>query len=600
MLRPRLATFSALALTLTWLGCSATGDPNAPTGTGGGTGASGGAGGDCPRCDGDIYVACSGEPVDCAPKACSPDLGCTACIPGTTSCEGNTVVECNPDGQTTKPVNTCDPQNGQICWNGACSPACTVAEGSPSNVGCEFWVVDLDNEYSQFNDAAGKPFGVVLSNVGETPAQVIIERNDAPLGSPPQTAIVDQRTIDPGQLAEITLPQREVDGSVMLKDDGPGTFLSSNAYRVRTNAPLVAYQFNTLQSSFSNDASLLLPKNGLGTQYRVLGWPTANPISIGPTIPGIPDHSFVTIVGVEPDTTVTVTLGGPIVGGGGIPASDKGAKITQTLGPFDVLNLESDKIPGDMTNTAIAANKPVVVFSGGERGIAPIGVQPPKPPSYDDGCCTDHLEEQMFPLTALGKKFVASRSPIRSTGGYIESDIIRFLAVAPNTQVFTTLPAPNDTFTLGDGEMREIAVTTDFVASSTSPVMIGQYLVSQGWTEAPVAGGDPSFTIFPPIEQFRDRYQFHVPKSWSRNYVVVSYPMGASFTIDGNTPTCVNASAGMVDSMSYDVARCDLSEGVHRLEASAPVGIIVYGYGNVGSYAFAGGADVKPIYEPPK
>lgn len=601
-----LAPLALLALlALAWPACSATPDgrPISSSSEGGGTpGGAGPGGGTCPRCEGNLHVPCAGEPVACEPKTCSPDLGCVSCLPGTKACDGSTVLLCAEDGQAQSPAQTCDAAAGQVCLDGACVDACAIAEGSPSNVGCEFWVVDLDNEYSQFNNAAGNPFGVVLSNVGETTAQVVIERNDALPGAPPVIAVVEQRTIEPGTLAEVALPVREVDGSVMGKDEGPGTFLSSNAYRVRSSAPLVAYQFNTLQSSFSNDASLLLPTNGLGAQYRVLGWPTANPIAFGPVIPGIPDHSFVTIVGVEPGTEVTVTLGGPIVGGGGVPASGAGAVITQTLGPFDILNLESDKIPGDLTNTRVVASRPVAVFSGGERGSAPIKVEPPKPPSWDDnGCCTDHLEEQMFPLSALGTRFVASRSPIRSTGGYVESDIIRFLAVEPQTVVTTSLPPPDGSFTLGDGEMREIAVTADFVATSTAPLLIGQVLVSQGWTENPIAGGDPSLTIFPPIEQFRDRYQFLVPTSWAKNYVVVSHPVGAAFTIDGVEPAgCVAATAGIIDATQYDVARCGLTEGVHRVEASAPVGIIVYGYGNVGSYAFVGGADVKTIYEPPK
>jgi hypothetical protein len=42
-----------------------------------------------------------------------------------------------------------------------------------------------------------------------------------------------------------------------------------------------------------------------------------------------------------------------------------------------------------------------------------------------------------------------------------------------------------------------------------------------------------------------------------------------------------------------------VAQGVHRLTGDKPFGIIAYGYGNAGSYAFAGGADVKPVYEPP-
>ncbi|MBE7452302.1 MAG: hypothetical protein HS111_26490 [Kofleriaceae bacterium] len=40
---------------------------------------------------------------------------------------------------------------------------------------------------------------------------------------------------------------------------------------------------------------------------------------------------------------------------------------------------------------------------------------------------------------------------------------------------------------------------------------------------------------------------------------------------------------------------CRISEGKHTVEGSEPFGLSVYGYYNVGSYAFAGGADVKII-----
>ena len=61
---------------------------------------------------------------------------------------------------------------------------------------------------------------------------------------------------------------------------------------------------------------------------------------------------------------------------------NKGDKITVTLGPFDVLNLESTGIPGDLSGTAVQSDRPVAVFTGGERGIAPYDVQPPAPQGY--------------------------------------------------------------------------------------------------------------------------------------------------------------------------------------------------------------------------
>jgi hypothetical protein len=528
--------------------------------------------------------------------------GAQGCREGGRTCVGNDVHECEADGGVGSFVKSCD-DTSDFCLAGECSSGCDAAETQASNVGCEFWAVDLDNEYSSTNDAAGAPWGVVVSNFGKVPADVVVEINDAPLGAPPAVSQVTKVTLPPGQLQELTLPTREVDGSTHASN-GPGTMVSSNAFRIRSSSPIVVYQFNTLRHTFSNDASLLVPKNGLGNVHRVLGWPTANPITISipgaPPIAGLPDHSYVTVIGTEPNTHVKVILGGPIVGGGGIPASGRGEVVEHTLGPFDVLNLESTGIPGDMTGTVVESSAPVAVFTGGERGIAPMADGPPAPPGFtkEGFCCTDHLEEQVLPVTSYGRDFVVTRSPIRSKGGYVEPDILRFMGVAAPTTVKTSLPPPNDSFTLQPGEVRDTWTTTDFVVEATEPVAIGQILVSQGFTER--GNGDPSLTIFPPVDQYRRDYLFNVPSSWSQNYVVIAAPPSAKVTIDDQEPTgCVVASAGTLAGKDYEARRCLVTQGAHRMAGDMPFGIVAYGYGSRGSYAFVGGANVRKIYEPP-
>lgn len=525
--------------------------------------------------------------------------GCT----GGKMCVGNEVHECAVDGGVGTFVKSCD-DSGNFCVAGECASGCDAAENQPTNVGCEFWAVDLDNEYSQANDAASAPWGVVISNFGTTQAVVNIERNDAAPGAPLQAASVQSFVLQPGELKEVQLPTREVDGSTSA-DNGTGTALTSNAYRIKTSAPVVVYQFNTLKNSFSNDASLLLPRNALGNVYRVLGWPTANAITVPglPAIPGIPDHSFVTILGTQAGTNVRVQLGGAIVAGATVPAKKKGDIVEAVLGPFDVLNLESDGLPGDMTGTVVESSAPVAVFTGGERGIAPGNTDGlPAPPGYtrDQLCCTDHLEEQLLPVTSYGKKFVMTRSPIRSTGGYAEPDIIRFMGVAAPTTVKTNLPAPFDLFTLQPGEVKDAWTQTDFVAEATEPVAIAQILVSAGFTNSPKYGGDPSLTIPPPIDQYRRDYLFNVPSSWDANFVVIATPEGAKVTIDGQEPAgCVVEKAGQLDGKSWEARRCQVSQGPHKMAGDQAFGIVAYGYGNVGSYAFVGGANVRKIYEPP-
>src|SRR6185369_15898149 len=283
-------------------------------------------------------------------------------------------------------------------------------------------------------------------------ANVTIEINDAAVGEALKLSTVQQVSVDPGALLALILPTRELDCGVKPNDyASPGTCLSSNAYRITSSAPIVVYQFNVFENAYSNDASLLLPSNALGKIYRIIGWPAGHPVAI----PGFPiiDRSYVTIVGVKPNTQVTVRPSWRIKGNPPIAATGPGGEITATIGPFDVLNLETDdatfqddpKTAADLSGTLVQATAPVAVFSGVETTSAPGGVLTvPTPPGWTDmdTCCLDHLEEQIFPIESVGMHYVVARSPVRSTGGFREPDIIRFVGVAEDATVTTNLPPP--------------------------------------------------------------------------------------------------------------------------------------------------------------
>lgn len=530
------------------------------------------------------------------------DDACPDCVcsPGVQYCDGNDIRDCNDDGTAGEVIDTCSEE--MPCHNGYCANACDIAADNRSNIGCEYWGVDLDNEYSQFNDAAAEQYAVVLANTSDFVVNVTVEQNEAAPGQPVQLTTVRTTTINPNSLVQIDLPRREVDGSLAGMDEGPGTMLSSRAYRIRTDRPVVAYQFNPIIQSFSNGASLLIPTSGLDESYFVLGWPTANPIATIP-IPGIPDHSFVTIVGVtENPVQVEVRLGGAIVGGGGIPAAGAGGVIEATLGQFDVLNLESDGIPGDLTGTEVIANGPVAVFSGGERGIVPYDVMPPEPAGWDgEICCTEHFEQQVFPRTSLGRAFVTTRSPVRSRSTTNpEADVWRVLATENGTTVTTSLTGQFSSFSLDAGEHYEFWSQTDFVLTATQPVMVAQYLVSQQYVEDPDVGGDPEFILYPPAEQFREEYIFLAPPTFEKDWCVIAAPATAQVTLDGEvlgelSTRCQQYPAGTLDGVEYIALRCELTDGVHYVTASEPVGVNVYGYYNVGSYGYAAGAELERI-----
>jgi len=563
-------------------------------------------------CRGDsteLVETCSDEQV------CALGLGCRDCQPGRPFCSGQEIRVCSADGMSSELQMECPAS--QACRGAACVDACALAAEERSNVGCDYMLVDLDNEFANAigggASAASEQFAAVLANPSDVFVQAMVFQSVGLPNSPAET-LVGTYMVPPNDLVRIDLPAREVDGSTPPEVEGPGTYLSNHAYRIRTNFPVVAYQFNPIIQSFSNDASLLLPVPALGSHYRVLGWGTANPIEPFGDLPGIPDHSYVTIVGTQPGTTVRVTLGGPIVGGGSqggattIPATPAGGVVEAVIGPYDVLNLESDMIPGDMSGTVVESSQPVAVFSGGERGIAPLdtdGVSAHPSGAPDDWCCTEHLEEQVFPTEAWGKDFVITRSPVRSSHAtWREPDIYRILADKAGTTVTTSLPPPNDSFTLNENQWIEFSTDRPFIMNATQPVSIQQMLVSQGWVVnwRDGHGGDPSMILFPPYEQYRESYIFLAPDTFTANYVVLAAPGGADITLDDIDidadefmRICEYEEAGVIDGIPYTQVTCPIEGGTHRVESTLPVGIMVYGYHSVGSYGYAGGSNLTRI-----
>ena len=160
---------------------------------------------------------------------------------------------------------------------------CSEASQKRSNVGCEYFAVDLDN--AVINDtlnAAAQQFAVVISNPQtDVATDVVIEQDDSAPGAKNAPKSIATASIPPFSLRVFRLGPREVDGSPPGEfNTGTHTALTRHAYRIHSTFPVVAYQFNPLENVnvFSNDASLLKPTealtpigNELEPAYVVLG-----------------------------------------------------------------------------------------------------------------------------------------------------------------------------------------------------------------------------------------------------------------------------------------------------------------------------------------
>ena len=183
---------------------------------------------------------------DCAAEGlvCVPNRWCVLCNPGETRCtENNISVEvCAPDGMSWQPMRDCNVSAGEACRGGRCVVLCNDDSVINTNIGCEYYGVDLDNIVETGGrSAASQQFAIVVSNPDPVlTSRVEIFRNNAPPGMPPQTERVAMAVIPPRDLEVFELPAREVDCSTVAGlNDGTGTCLSSRAYQVRSTFPVI-------------------------------------------------------------------------------------------------------------------------------------------------------------------------------------------------------------------------------------------------------------------------------------------------------------------------------------------------------------------------
>ncbi len=588
---------------------------------------------------------CPSRGLVCAPGI----LACTTCVPQTTRCSGATVERCSDDGSTYAVEQTCATDDGYSCRDGVCVNLCALAAQDLSNVGCEYWGVDLDNaDIDDTLNAAAQQYAIVVSNPEpDVAATVTVEQDDSSPGQTNAPYVIANATIPSMSLTVFKLGPREVDGSPAgTYNTGSNTAVTRHAYRVKSNVPVVAYQFNPLDNVnvFSNDASLLKPVEALGTAsstpttaYVVLGWPQTIAVTDDPNTnfssnPPTNLRAFLAIVGTRDATHVRVHTKTRVVPGGPIAETEPGGTIDYTLGPFDVLNLETGDFNADFTGSLVDSDQPVVVFSGGEASDAPSFSK-----LSQRQCCADHLEQQLDPIRTAGERFVATISPNRTKAilaagatTLSEFDAPEFFRVAASTSrgavIHTTLAAPYDTLTLSDlGDFANITATADFYLESTDPVSLASVSPSQAASGVPTGlpGGDPSLLVIPPIEQFRSTYVFLTPDKYVFDFIRIVAPAGAEVLLDGNsvdkltscTKDVVVSPNPTVTPASFSVYRCQLSfpvisesttgnitvspgvqnDGVHQVVASQKVSVLVDGFDRNVSYAYAAGTELVEI-----
>jgi hypothetical protein len=373
-------------------------------------------------------------------------------------------------------------------------------------------------------------------------------------------------------------------------------------FRVVSDVPVLVYQWNPYGDTPPGDASLVLPRHTLDNDYIVASWHIE-------ALSGDPDfeaRSQVTIIATEDNTSLTFTPTVRSWAGPEVPAVNGGATSPViTLNAFDVLQIAAEVEHTDLTGTQITADKPIAVYGGHDC---------PNIPEYGEGYC-DHLEEQLFPLSAWGEDAVLARYAPR-VQNTMEEDQPLWRVIAGTDDMTVNFDPPvsgvgGSYYFANSGEMLQFFSPEDHYAwahlGSTpgNPAPFLAYQLMTGSRYVNGTTGDPAMLLAPPAGQYLERYVFNTEDDWGYAYdhVIIVRQSGTPVTVE-----CLGPLPGgdftPVGSTSWEVGRFYLDEdgyvgactdGVQRLTAGGSVGLSVVGANTNTSYAYMGGVGVYHI-----
>ncbi|MCA6488323.1 MAG: IgGFc-binding protein, partial [Chitinophagaceae bacterium] len=384
------------------------------------------------------------------------------------------------------------------------------------------------------------------------------------------------------------------------------------AIKITATDPVVVYAH--IIKSARSGATLLLPVQGLGNEYIAPSFASTStsPSTANGTLGGV---AQINVVATEPNTQVTI-----VPTANGRTSEPAGQPIVVNLpNAGDCYQFQSEN-RGDLSGTRITSApsngasgcKPIAVFSGSTWS------------SFDCNGASggDNLFQQLFPTKSWGKTFVTSPFINRVY------DIYRIYPRNPGATV--TIQDNGLTFTLGSsnynaqGNFYFYLSGNPLIIQSDEPISVAQFITSQTCKTGCFVNdtrsncwSDPEMVILNPVEQtlrditFFSAHKDYVPRAADNTFntnvalhyvnVVIKKKFTASVRINGTAPT---ANFINIPNSEYAYLQADLSTSsainpVHRIVADSNFTAIVYGYGDVESYGYNGGANVQDFVPQP-
>jgi hypothetical protein len=502
----------------------------------------------------------------------------------------------------------CDPEEDQECTGARCVGPCNTAAEIPASAGCSFYSTGMLISANTSRANVAEPDALVLANPNES-GKATVNVMLAPVGSNKEELVGAPITLEPGETSVVVYEESLTDflGAATISE-----FQSGGVYHVVSDLPIIAYLHTPLESSGTNESSLLLPESALARNYVVYNYtPYAQP-------------GYFVVIAIENQTTVrwrprTETAGDYLP----LPFVEAGKQGQFKLNRFDTMRIAASAKLGtpecrqDLSGTIVQSDKPIMVVSAvvgvrvpycnsagctaDPKPLQPIPIEgcTPEDGPYEQSfaCCnsTDHIQEVNIPLDYWGKTYVGAHSPVRAD----EPHYWRLFAGADDTTITVTPAQPNTPIQLakrGDWVELQLPNGVSVVFEGDKPFMPVQFTARRD-----VAGhmGDAAMTQSIPVEQWLNRYAFVTGLDYTQHYVQIIRLAGAAPVLLDGVPVEDYQAIG-----KYEVADVLVEQGSHVVTSNNPFGIEQFGYRGGGpnsstsAYAYPGGLKTEPIFVP--
>jgi hypothetical protein len=514
---------------------------------------------------------------------------CSADLHAVVDCNGAVVEDCTGG-------LACDPTSY------TCQDACAAAEANHRSVGCDYYATEMETL------TPGYCYAVFVANTWTFPAHITVEYGGQTLNAQSFTRIPSgagpslvYATYDatmglpPGEVAILFLAGTQGSSpNCPVAPAVPAAYLTgtgiSNAFHIKTDVPVVAYQINPYGggSVAVTAGSLLLPTSVWDMNYVA--------VNVSAASAGNPSLN---IIAKDDGTQVMLTPKAAITAGGGIPAAAAGQQITINLNKGQHAQITQ---AAELTGSIVQATKPVGFMAGHTCMNMPVGT------SY-----CDHGEQMVPPVKALGSRYVGVM--YRPRVGNETATFWRLVGAVDGTTLTWSTNAGGPA-TINAGQEVTFQTGTPFTVQSQDadhPFMLFTYMTSS--THVSSGYGDPDFVISVPPEQYLRQYVFFTDPTYPETNLVVIRARGTDNQFHDVNLDCIGALAGwMPIDGNFEYTRQDLStgnfngvgncnNGRHEMKSDAPFGLWVWGWGtpntstfteNV-SYGYPGGMNVAPI-----